>query len=176
VRRDQLEHVLHAAAEVAGDPDPVVIGSQAILGSASEYELPDIVTRSIEVDVAFLHDPGGHKWSAVDGNIGEMSAFHQTHGYYAQGVETSTATLPNGWWNRLVVVESARTHPARGLDPHDCVVAKLAAGREKDYEFAAALLDAGIVHGDLLVERIDTMDVSSALRRRMLDWLGQWTR
>jgi hypothetical protein len=44
----------------------------------------------------------------------------------------------------VVPVETASTAPGRGylLDPHDCVVSKLVAGREKDYLFAA-LIDAG---------------------------------
>jgi hypothetical protein len=33
VRRDELEHVIAAAAEVSGEREIVVIGSQAILGS-----------------------------------------------------------------------------------------------------------------------------------------------
>jgi hypothetical protein len=31
------------------------------------------------------------------------------------------------------------------LEPHGCVLVKLAAGREKDYAFATALADAGLI-------------------------------
>ena len=89
----------------------------------------------------------------MDGAIGELSQFHETYQYYAQGVSTSTAVLGPGWEDRLVVFENASTRPGRGLclDPHDCVAAKLVAGRDKDFEFAAALLreelvDAGNNH------------------------------
>jgi len=57
------------------------------------------------------------------------------NGYYAQGVSVSTATVPEGWRDRLVLVESRSTQPGRGyaLEPHDCVVSKLVAGRDKDH-------------------------------------------
>ena len=62
--------------------------------------------------------------------------------YYAQGVSTSTATLPEGWEIRLVLFENPSSEPGRGLclERHDLVVSKLAANREKDFEFASALL------------------------------------
>jgi hypothetical protein len=40
------------------------------------------------------------------------------------------------------------------LEPHDLASAKLAAGREKDYEFVTALLDAGLIDIDVLTERV----------------------
>lgn len=32
----------------------------------------------------------------IDGSIGELSPFHETFGYYAQGVDETTAVLPEG--------------------------------------------------------------------------------
>ena len=130
MRREQLEHVLRAASQIADDSDVLVIGSQSVLGAIPEDRLPSAATASIEVDVAFFDDPDDRKADRVDGAIGELSPFHETFGYYAQGVSVSTAVLPDGWRDRLVVVETASTAPGRGylLDPHDCVVSKLVAG------------------------------------------------
>jgi hypothetical protein len=50
--REQLAHVLRSVSQLTGDPDVVVIGSQSILGSYSEDELPPEATGSIEVDTA----------------------------------------------------------------------------------------------------------------------------
>jgi hypothetical protein len=102
VRREQLEHVLRAASQIAQDPDVLVIGSQSILGAIPEERLPAAATASIEVDVAFFDDPEDRKADRVDGAIGELSAFHESYGYYAQGVSVSTAVLPAGWRDRLV--------------------------------------------------------------------------
>ena len=40
MRRDQLEHLIRAAGAIVQSDDVVVIGSQAILGSYGEDELP----------------------------------------------------------------------------------------------------------------------------------------
>lgn len=40
MRREQLEHVLRAAAAIAGDVDVLVVGSQSILGAIPEQRLP----------------------------------------------------------------------------------------------------------------------------------------
>jgi excisionase family DNA binding protein len=40
MNRDQVEHVLRAAAQIAGDPDVLVIGSQSVLGAAPDDALP----------------------------------------------------------------------------------------------------------------------------------------
>ncbi|MGH3927458.1 MAG: hypothetical protein ACRDTT_32110, partial [Pseudonocardiaceae bacterium] len=103
MNREQLEHVLRAAAQITGDPDILVIGSQSILGTVTEDQLPAESTASIEVDVTFFDDLDDTKSDQVDGAIGELSAFHETHGYYAQGVSITTATLPRGWRARVVV-------------------------------------------------------------------------
>lgn len=119
-------------------------------------------------------EPSDRKADQVDGAIGELSPFHETFGYYAQGVSISTAVLPDGWRDRLVVVETASTAPGRGhlLDPDDCVVSKLVAGREKDYAFAAALIQSGLVNAAVLAERIETVDVVPAVRQRLRSWIS----
>lgn len=152
----------------------LVIGSQSILGAIAEERLPPEATASMEVDVAFFDDVDDAKADNVDGAIGELSSFHETFGYYAQGVSVSTAVLPDGWRERLVVVETASTAPGRGhlLEPHDCVVAKLVAGREKDVAFAAALLRQRLVDPAILAERIESVPVSAAHRQRLRDWVA----
>ena len=44
-------------SRIAEDPNVLVIGSQSILGSYSENELPPEATGSMEVDTAFFSDP-----------------------------------------------------------------------------------------------------------------------
>ena len=102
MRREQLEHVLRAASQIADDPDVVVIGSQSILAAIPENHLPLEATSSMEVDVAFFDDPDNRKSDQVDGAIGELSPFHEMNGYYAQGVSVSTATLPRAFADALI--------------------------------------------------------------------------
>ncbi len=96
MKREQLEHVLRAASRIVDDPDVVVIGSQSILGELPEDKLPPEATASMEVDVAFFDDADDTKADTVDGAIGELSPFHETFGYYAQGVSTAARAPASG--------------------------------------------------------------------------------
>lgn len=151
----------------------LVIGSQSILGSFREDELPIEATRSIEADIAFLDDPNESKSDRVDGAIGEDSRFHESFGVYGQGVGLATAVLPEGWQDRLVAFDDAEADPSDALclEPHDLVVSKLVAGREKDYGFARALAAAGFVCLDVLRERAASLPGPPGVSRRVLRWL-----
>ncbi|MGL5808932.1 MAG: DUF6036 family nucleotidyltransferase [Nocardioides sp.] len=145
--RLQLAHVLRAACRITEDADVVVLGSQAILGTYDEDELPAAATMSMEADLAWLAD-SAHRERAdlVTGAIGELSSFHETNGYYPEGISIQTATLPEGWQERLRTWELASAAPAhpRFLEPYDLAVAKLAAHRAKDLDFVTALIDHGL--------------------------------
>ena len=110
--RSQLEHLIRAAADISNDDDIIVIGSQAILGQFPNA--PESMRVSAEADLYPLHHP--ERADLIDGSIGELSPFHETYGYYAQGVSETTALLPLGWKERLVVVQNETSHVQR-LDP-----------------------------------------------------------
>lgn len=129
MKRSELSHLLRAACAIANDKDVVIVGSQSILGSYDEDDLPGEAVGSIEADVSFFGPDADEKALAVDGAIGEDSAFHQLYGYYAQGVEIDgLVVLPDGWRERIVVWQSYSSEPARALclEPHDLAVSKLA--------------------------------------------------
>lgn len=173
MKRSELAHVLRAASTITDDARILVIGSQAILASFGDADLPETVTRSIEVDIAFFDDPDEAKSDAVDGAIGELSPFHEAFGVYGQGVGVSTAVLPTGWEQRLVPFDDPQAERSRAvcLEPHDLVVSKLVAGREKDLEFARALAEAGFVDVTELEARVALLPVIPAVRRRVLERL-----
>lgn len=173
MNRSQLAHVLRAACDITGDPHILVVGSQSVLASFEERELPDEATRSIEVDLAFLDDRDERKADQVDGAIGEASSFHQAFGVYGQGVSLATAVLPEGWRDRLVsfTSEEAGAADAVCLDPHDAVIAKLVAGRAKDHAFARALIAAGLVDLPTLRARAELLE-SVPVRTRVSRWVG----
>jgi len=178
MNRVQLAHVLRAAARVAGDEHILVLGSQAILATHDAGDLPESVTLSMEVDVAFFEDDGEVKSDIVDGALGEGSMFHQEFGYYGQGVSVSTAVLPTGWEGRLVGFAPLDSQPADAvcLDLVDLIVAKLVAGREKDLAFASDLLAAGHVDATELRERAELLQVVGAVRRRVVGHIDRLAR
>ena len=130
MNRAQLEHLIRAAATIADDDEIVTVGSQSVLGQFPDA--PQELLMSMEADVYPRSHP--ERWDLIDGSIGEGSPFHTTFGYYAQGVGPETAVLPLGWEARTIPIHSPATRGATGLplEIHDLLVAKYAAGREKD--------------------------------------------
>lgn len=175
MNRRQLEHLLVEASQIAGRDDIVVIGSQAILGSYDDEELPATVTMSREADFAFWDDESEVLSDRVDAKLGELSEFDGLHGYYAQGVSITTAILPEGWEGRLVrYMTSDGGTTAWCLDPHDLALSKLAAHRQKDRAFVGALIDAGLLDVRILDERVETLAAApveiAAVRREYDGW------
>lgn len=146
--RDQLEHAIRAACDIADDEEVIIIGSQAILGQYPNA--PDDLTQSEEVDLYPKNRP--ERAILVDGAIGEDSGFHEEFGFYVHGVGPETATLAPGWDQRLVPVRNRNTREHTGwcLEAHDLAASKLAAGREKDLDFVLALRRHGYVGADTL--------------------------
>jgi hypothetical protein len=165
VNRRQLEHVIRAAADIADDDEIIVIGSQAILGQFPDA--PSDLLMSSEADVFPKNRP--ERWDVIDGSIGEGSPFHATFGYYAQGVEEGTATLPAGWKDRLVRVQNAGTRGSVGLclEVHDLAISKYVAGREKDARFLAAAVAHGLVRREVLLARLDETGIDDQTRARI---------
>ena len=56
MRRDQLEHAIRAACQIINHREVIVVGSQAILGSILEGELPAAATMSLEIDILPIAD------------------------------------------------------------------------------------------------------------------------
>lgn len=167
MRRADFEHVLAAAANVTGLDEFVVVGSQAILGSFDD--VPESLLRSLEADIYPLRDPEAA--DLIDGALGDGSPFQLAYGYYAHGVGPETAKAPAGWETRLVrrVIPprtgSDRSPVALCLEPHDLVLAKCAAGREKDWEYARAALGADLVQLDTLLALVPDVPVDAKVRR-----------
>lgn len=165
MKRADLEHIIRASANIADDTEIVVLGSQAILGQFPDA--PEALLRSNEADVFPKNHPD--RWELIDGSIGELSPFHETFGYYAQGVAPEVAVLPRGWESRLIKVSNANTLGATGLclEVHDLVIAKLVAGREKDIEFAEVAAGAGLIDRTTLETRLAVTDLDDQRRARV---------
>ena len=159
--RRQLEHLLRAAGEIAADDEIVVIGSQAILGQFPNA--PASMRVSVEADLFPLNHP--ERADLIDGSIGELSPFHETFGYYAQGVAEETALLPQGWKERLVIIQNENTRGVKGLclEVHDLLVSKAIAGREKDLAFLADAARHQLARTEILLDRVATVEADPAI-------------
>lgn len=169
MNRSQLEHVIHAAATIADDDEIVVVGSQSVLGQFPDA--PAELCVSNEADIYPRKYP--ERWELIDGSIGELSPFHETFGYYGQGVEPGTAVLPQGWEQRVIIICGPGTPGAKGLclEIHDLVVSKAVACREKDHRFIRAAAHAGLIEQAVAMQRADMTPIASERRETVLQLL-----
>lgn len=123
MNRSQLEHVIRAAATIAGDSEIVVIGSQAILGRYPEA--PAELLVSADADVYPRNHP--ERADLVEGSIGELLC----------------------------------------LEPHDLVISKYVAGREKDRDYVRVALRHRLVEPATLLERLAVTPVDAPTRGRI---------
>ena len=150
--RQQLEHIIRAAAEITRQDNLVIIGSQAILGQ--HPDAPEELLISMEADI---YAPDAPEFSDyIDGALGPDTMFDKTHGYHADGVSPGTASLPAGWNERLIPICNPNTNGATGwcIETHDIAVAKYAAGREKDLRYTRNLWENGLLDPRTLDERL----------------------
>jgi uncharacterized nucleotidyltransferase DUF6036 len=162
MKRSALEHLIRAAGAIANDPEIVIIGSQSILGQYPNA--PGVLSVSAEADLYPLHRP--ELAELIDGAIGEGSSFHEEFGYYAQGVDERTATMPKGWRERLIRIQNENTGASAGLclEVHDLAISKYVAGREKDRGFTRELARQGFTQKPVLTERLAETELPDALR------------
>jgi len=112
--------------------------------------------KSTSCPIAETNEDTARLADLIEGVAGELSPFELLHGYSIDGVDLETC-----WC----------------LDKEDLCVAKLCALREKDQNFVAALLDAGLVDSDLIATRLNSVpDRFEANAARATDWLRSRSR
>ena len=76
MRRDQLEHAIRSACQITGRLEVIVVGSQYILGTFREDQLPADATMSVEIDILPIADDNAETERLADlieGVAGEFS-------------------------------------------------------------------------------------------------------
>jgi hypothetical protein len=170
--REELEHVIRAAADIVQD-DLIVIGSQAILGQYPDA--PHALLTSQEADVYPKSDPAAA--IEIDGAIGDGSHFHESYGYYAHGVGPETITLPSGWQERLVpvrvpVLPSGATHVTGWcIEAHDLVLSKCVANRDRDWDYVETAVAHELVQTEVLLTRVPDLPINEAKRGRVTEMI-----
>jgi hypothetical protein len=174
MKREQLEHIIRASGDITDQYEFVIVGSQSMLGPVPNPE--KVFTVSMEADIYPLQAP--ELATQIDGGIGEGSQFHQTYGYYAQGVGPETATLPKDWMQRVHRVQNGNTKDRVGycLDLVDLFLAKATAGREKDREFCKSLFEYGYVTPAEALRIVPTMPIDDQAQRTLRATIRRWAQ
>ncbi len=149
MKRELLLELLGEVARIAGDRQLVMIGSQVV--HAVTGEVPAEVVMSRECDL--LVDESDPLAAAIDEVLGPGSAHAAERFVHVDTVSSTFPFLPDDWEERLVALTPGAPH-VRCLEMHDLVISKLAAGRLKDYELVAVLLDRGLADVEVARSRI----------------------
>jgi hypothetical protein len=170
--RLELEHAIRASCDVAGDDEVYVFGSQAILGQYPDA--PESLLQSAEADIAPVK--AVDMVDTIDGNLGELSMFHSTFGFYVHGVPIDAAVLPTGWEERAIEVRNENTRNYTGwcVEAHDLAASKLVAFREKDRDFVRTLLVEKLIDPSKLRRRLDQLSRNSRVTPELLAVIKAW--
>jgi hypothetical protein len=114
----------------------------------------------------------------IEAHFGMGSPYHHHFGVYADGISLTEVSLPLGWEGRVRTEQIADGPDAnnpvtlRFPEIHDLCASKLTVavtggfGRRSDREFVAALIEAGLVDTELLIERIEQLPDTVAIQIR----------
>lgn len=139
---EALLRLLTAAQALCGHRDYVVIGSLSVLGMAQVDAIPQDMTLSIDADCYTLADPP--RIFDLSTQLGEGSPYHQTHGIYLDPVSPYLPTLPQGWAQRLILIDRPPV-VAHCLEANDAAISKLARGEPRDLRWVHAGLQAHLI-------------------------------
>jgi hypothetical protein len=177
---EDLERAVRAIATEFQTDTIFIIGSQSIL--LAWPDAPTVLRTSPEID-AFPEN--ARLWEMqekdkhpnefpeasehIDALFGSGSLFHQTHGFYIDGVDENTATLPAGWRTRAVVrrIEvDKRIVTAIAPSPEDLIVSKLARLDEKDRLFIETYHSARPLNPNVIEQLIRLTDLETPVADR----------
>lgn len=133
------------------------MGSAAAIAAKGTLGAKDFGTE--DVDIFSLDGDDEDQFTDEAEIIGQGSTFHETHGYYADGVAPRTAIMPVDWRLRA---ERRDVPGAPGVvlwipEINDVALAKLCAWREKDRQWLDAAVKEGLIDPAAMASRLSNL-------------------
>lgn len=159
IRGPDIDHMLRAAGDLTGQTQFVLVGSAAVIAWAPD--LPEVMAMTSEIDIFGTNDDPEEIAFELDSVLGQGSMFHDTHGYFVDGVSPGTARLPQGWRQRARVLQTS-TGDVSALvpEPDDIAVSKLVRCSDKDLLFLVAGIRHGVFNRSIVIERARALDIA----------------
>jgi hypothetical protein len=183
--REDLARVVRVLAREFKTDTVIIIGSQAIL--MSWPDAPEIMRGTPEIDAypgnakaweieeaSKTDGPGVEASEHINGLFGEGSQFHETHGFYIDGVDELTAKLPRDWQTRATILRfdvDGTWVKTIAPAPDDLIVSKLARLDDKDKDFVEAYHHERKLDIELIEQRIADTDLDPAIARRAIAYV-----
>ena len=149
-----LKTALVAASMAYDRRSFVVVGSASIL--ASHPDAPGYLRLSADIDMFPLRKLKTETFKPGDDLVGQASQFEDEHAFYVERVgDWTMLSQPSGWLERCVKFE-VEGILGYCLDPIDLAYNKTEAGRKKDIDFVAGMINEGIISREELADFIQT--------------------
>lgn len=159
---DDLDRVVRSIGRHFETDEVIVIGSQAIL--VLHAQSPAILRTSGEIDAYpgknqawESRHPGELASDEINVWFGIRSSFHDTFGFYIDGVDEDTAKLPPGWRARAItrtVQDGVKSIRAVAPCLEDLIVSKLHRLDRKDRDFIRACHNMNALDVALIQQRL----------------------
>ena len=155
-----LKLALGAAAGAYKRRRFVIVGSAAIL--ATHPDAPSFLRLSADIDMFPIRKLETTDFQSGDEQVGQASEFEVEHEFYIERLgDWTMLSQPEGWFERCVKYSADGVIDGESvvvdghcLHPLDLAYNKLEAGRDKDLNFVAGLLNEKIISLDELQEFI----------------------
>jgi hypothetical protein len=186
---EDLQRTVRALAREFKTDKIFIIGSQSILLSWPEAPVamkmsPEIDAYPANAKIWEIEERSRKPESAAEASehinalFGEGSQFHQTHGFYIDGVDENTAKLPKGWTARAIVKQvdvDGRQVMAVAPAPEDIIVSKLARLDPKDKSFIEAYHAARPLDREVIEKLIALSKFGPAASERAISFVRKLT-
>ncbi|MFC5051099.1 DUF6036 family nucleotidyltransferase [Rubritalea spongiae] len=138
-----LKTALRAAAKAYDRKRFVVVGSASIL--ASHPDAPGYLRLSADIDMFPLRKLKTETFKPGDDLVGQASEFEHENDFYVERVgDWTMLSQPAGWLERCVQFKVDHI-TGYCLSPIDLAYNKTEAGRKKDIDFVAGMINEGII-------------------------------
>ncbi len=146
-----LKVALRAAASAYKRKRFVIVGSAALL--ATYPDAPSFLRLSADIDMFPIRKLDTTDYQSGDEEVGQASAFEVEHEFYIERLgDWTMLSQPEGWFERCVKYSTIGeidgdqvSVDGYCLQPLDLAYNKLEAGRDKDLNFVAGLLNEEII-------------------------------
>lgn len=106
ISRPDIDHMLRAAGDLTGQSQFVLVGSAAVIAWAPD--VPAVMAMTSEIDIFGTNDDPEEIAFELDSVLGQGSMFHDTHGYFVDGVAPTPPAFPRGGVNGPVPFKPQR--------------------------------------------------------------------
>lgn len=153
-----MEHILRAAADLTKRTRFVIVGSAAVVVRVRNVPADMMMTPEIDIYVPDAAD-ADEIADLIDSNIGRNSPFHQTYGYFGDGVSPQTAKMPADWQERVSEYNGVECPGVTLIVPeeNDIAMAKVLAWRDKDLGWLKAGLNHKLLDLQAMADRLHLM-------------------